>query len=29
LFDPDGCKNYAAKVTQMLDERLVKETAAK
>jgi metallo-beta-lactamase class B len=29
LFDPDGCKNYAAKVTQMLDERLAKETAAK
>ena len=29
LFDPDGCKNYAAKVTQMLDERLAKEAAAK
>ena len=29
LFDPDGCKNYAAKVTQMLDERLAKEAVAK
>ena len=25
LFDPDGCKMYAAKVAQMLDERLAKE----
>jgi metallo-beta-lactamase class B len=25
LFDPNGCKNYAAKITRMLDERLAKE----
>jgi hypothetical protein len=29
LFDLEGCKNYAAKVRQMLDERLAKEAAAK
>jgi metallo-beta-lactamase class B len=29
LFDLDGCKNYAAKVGKMLDERLAKEAAAK
>jgi metallo-beta-lactamase class B len=27
LFDESGCKNYAAKVTRMLDERLAKEKA--
>ena len=25
LFDPEGCKNYAAKLTKNLDERLAKE----
>lgn len=25
LFDPEGCKNYAAKLTRNLDERLAKE----
>ena len=29
LFDPDGCKNYAAKLTKSLDERLAKEAAPK
>ena len=29
LFDPDGCKNYAAKLTRNLDERLAKEAAPK
>ena len=29
LFDLEGCKNYAAKVGKMLDERLAKEAAAK
>jgi len=29
LFDLDGCKNYAAKVGKMLDERLAKEAAPK
>jgi metallo-beta-lactamase class B len=29
LFDPEGCRNYAAKVGQMLDERLAKEGATK
>jgi len=29
LFDLDGCKNYAAKVGKMLDERLAKEAATK
>jgi len=29
LFDLDGCKNYAAKTTRALDERLAKEAAAK
>ena len=27
LFDPEGCKNYAAKLTKALDERLAKEAA--
>ncbi len=27
LFDPEGCKNYAAALTKRLDERLAKETA--
>lgn len=27
LFDPDGCKAYAAKLTKALDRRLSKETA--
>jgi len=27
LFDPDGCRNYAASLTQRLDERLAKEAA--
>jgi metallo-beta-lactamase class B len=27
LFDLDGCKNYAAKVSKMLDDRLAKEAA--
>ncbi|MCL6742013.1 subclass B3 metallo-beta-lactamase [Sphingomonas sp. RB56-2] len=27
LFDPDGCKNYAAKLSKNLDERLAKEAA--
>jgi len=29
LFDTEGCKAYAAKLGQMLDERLAKEAAAK
>jgi metallo-beta-lactamase class B len=29
LFDPAGCKNYAAAKTRALDERLAKEVAAK
>jgi metallo-beta-lactamase class B len=29
LFDPDGCKKYAAERTRNLDERLAKEAAAK
>ena len=29
LFDPEGCKNYAAKLAKNLDERLAKEAAAK
>ena len=29
LFDVDGCKNYAAKVGKMLDERLAKEAGEK
>ena len=29
LFDPEGCKNYAAKLTRNLDERLAKEAAPK
>ena len=29
LFDPEGCKNYAADLTKRLDERLAKEAAAK
>jgi hypothetical protein len=29
LFDLDGCKNYAANVGRMLDERLAKEVPAK
>jgi metallo-beta-lactamase class B len=28
LFDPDGCKAYAASVTKQLEERLAKEAAA-
>ena len=27
LFDPEGCRNYAAKLTRALDERLAKEAA--
>jgi metallo-beta-lactamase class B len=27
LFDPNGCRNYAAALTKRLDERLAKETA--
>jgi len=27
LFDPEGCRNYAAKLTKSLDERLAKEAA--
>jgi metallo-beta-lactamase class B len=27
LFDPEGCRNYAAKLTKSLDERLAKEVA--
>jgi metallo-beta-lactamase class B len=29
LFDPDGCKNYAAKLAKSLDDRLAKEAAPK
>ena len=29
LFDPDGCRNYAASLTKNLDERLAKEAAGK
>ena len=29
LFDPDGCRNYAASLTKRLDERLAKEAAPK
>ena len=29
LFDPEGCKAYAAQLTQRLDDRLAKEAAAK
>jgi metallo-beta-lactamase class B len=29
LFDPEGCKNYAAALTKRLDERLAKEAAGK
>jgi metallo-beta-lactamase class B len=29
LFDPEGCKNYAAALTKRLDERLAKEAAPK
>ena len=29
LFDLEGCKNYAAMLSKMLDERLAKEAAAK
>ena len=29
LFDPEGCKNYAAKLIKSLDERLAKEAAPK
>jgi metallo-beta-lactamase class B len=29
LFDPAGCRNYAAAKTKALDERLTKEAAAK
>jgi len=29
LFDPAGCRNYAAELTKRLDERLAKEAAAK
>jgi metallo-beta-lactamase class B len=29
LFDPEGCRNYAAKLSKSLDERLAKESAAK
>ena len=29
LFDPEGCKNYAASLAKKLDERLAKEAAAK
>lgn len=29
LFDPEGCRNYAAKLTKSLDERLAKEAAPK
>ncbi|HMI41023.1 MAG TPA: subclass B3 metallo-beta-lactamase [Sphingomicrobium sp.] len=28
LFDPDGCRNYAATLTKHLDDRLAKEEAA-
>ena len=28
LFDPEGCKNYAAKLSRNLEERLAKEAAA-
>jgi hypothetical protein len=26
LFDPDGCRDYAARLTKALDQRLTKET---
>lgn len=29
LFDPEGCRNYAASLTKRLDERLAKEAAPK
>jgi metallo-beta-lactamase class B len=29
LFDPNGCRDYAAALTQRLDDRLAKEKAAK
>jgi metallo-beta-lactamase class B len=29
LFDPEGCKNYAASLAKRLDERLAKEAAPK
>ncbi len=29
LFDPEGCKSYAARLTEALDTRLSKETAGK
>ena len=29
LFDPEGCKNYAASLTKRLDERIAKEAAPK
>ncbi|MCW3796361.1 subclass B3 metallo-beta-lactamase [Sphingomonas sp. BN140010] len=29
LFDPDGCKNYSARLTEALDQRLAKEAAEK
>jgi len=29
LFDPAGCKDYAARLTQALDARLAKEAAAR
>lgn len=29
LFDPDGCRNYAASLTKQLEERLAKEAATK
>jgi metallo-beta-lactamase class B len=29
LFDPQGCKTYAAALTSRLDERLAKEGAGK
>jgi metallo-beta-lactamase class B len=29
LFDPEGCKNYAASLTKRLDDRLAKEAAPK
>jgi hypothetical protein len=28
MFDPEGCKNYAAKLTKNLDERLAKEASS-
>jgi hypothetical protein len=29
LFDPDGCRNYAANLSKQLDERLAKEAVTK